>query len=95
MKFVPVREFRSHPKQVWKELASNYELIVTSNGKPIGLLTRVDEDNLEETIAAYRQGRALLALEQIQRESVQKGNNTISMKTIDDEIKKARETSAQ
>ena len=39
MKFITVRDFRTYPKKIWKELLDIQEMIVTNNGKPIALLT--------------------------------------------------------
>ena len=39
MRFVSVRELRGQSAAVWKALAKEKDLIVTSNGKPIALLS--------------------------------------------------------
>ncbi|OQY18986.1 MAG: hypothetical protein B6I34_10065 [Anaerolineaceae bacterium 4572_32.1] len=48
MEFVPVREFRLRPRQVWKRLTESGELVITSYGKPIALLTGVNEATLAD-----------------------------------------------
>jgi prevent-host-death family protein len=90
MKFISVRDFRIKPGEVWKELKINKDIVITSNGKPIAILNPVDDSNLEISIAALRRARALLALEEIQRESVSKGLDKLTDKEIEEEIKAAR-----
>lgn len=90
MKFVTVRDFRTGPGKVWQNLKKAQELVITSNGHPVGLLLPIDGDTLETSLQAYRQARAQLALDEIQRESVKKGSDKISMEEIDQEIKATR-----
>jgi antitoxin (DNA-binding transcriptional repressor) of toxin-antitoxin stability system len=44
MKFLSVRDLRSKSADVWKGLAEERELVVTSNGRPIAILSVVTED---------------------------------------------------
>jgi antitoxin (DNA-binding transcriptional repressor) of toxin-antitoxin stability system len=46
MKFITVRELRGRSGQVWNTLAREREVILTSNGKPIAILSAVSEENL-------------------------------------------------
>ena len=48
MRFVSVRELRGKSAAIWKELAEEKDLVVTSNGKPIALLSATSEELLEE-----------------------------------------------
>jgi antitoxin (DNA-binding transcriptional repressor) of toxin-antitoxin stability system len=59
MRFVSVRDLRTKGRQVWEDLAKGNELVVTSNGTPIALITGVSEANLEEAITDLRRARAL------------------------------------
>ena len=90
MKFISVRDLRLKPGDVWKELKINKDIVITSNGKPIAILNPVNDSNLESSITALRRARALLALEEIQREAVSKGLDKLTDKEIEDEIKAAR-----
>ncbi|NIM97433.1 MAG: type II toxin-antitoxin system Phd/YefM family antitoxin, partial [candidate division Zixibacteria bacterium] len=63
MRFVSVRDLRSKGRQVWKELESEEELVITSNGRPIALLTGVNENNFEQVLRDLRRARALRAVE--------------------------------
>ena len=90
MKFVTVRDLRLKPSQVWERLDREGEMIITSNGKPIALLTRVNEEDFEKIVAAVRRARALMAEEEMQRASVAAGTDRMTDTDIDAEIKAAR-----
>ncbi len=86
MKFLSVRDLKTKSSQVWKELAGQKEMIVTSNGRPIALLSSVNENNLEQVLSAFRRARATNAVASIQYESTQKGTDKISLDEINAEI---------
>lgn len=90
MKFVSVRDLRGKSAQLWKALSDEREMIVTSNGRPIAILAAVSESNLEESLAAFRQARAVEAVASLQRRSVEQGTDRIAMDEIDTEIKAVR-----
>lgn len=89
MKFVPVRDLRIRPGQVWKQLAED-EVVVTSKGQPIALITKVTPATLERELAQIRKARALAALEDIQRDAVRTGRDRLRDEDIDAEIRAAR-----
>jgi len=90
MKFLSVRDLRSKSADVWKGLAVERELVVTFNGRPIAILSAVTEETLEETLAAIRRSRAVAAVSEIQRHSVQRGADAITEAEIDAEIAAVR-----
>jgi antitoxin (DNA-binding transcriptional repressor) of toxin-antitoxin stability system len=91
MKFLSVRDLRGNSARVWRELPDQREMVVTSNGRPVAVLTAVDESNVEQSLAAWRQVRATQAISDIQRQSIQRGTANLSMDDIDAEIKAARQ----
>jgi len=91
MKFISVRDLRGKSAEVWKNLPTEREMIVTSNGRPIAILSAVDESNLEESLSAFRQARAVEAVMSLQRQSIVQGTDRITMEEIDAEIKTVRE----
>jgi antitoxin (DNA-binding transcriptional repressor) of toxin-antitoxin stability system len=95
MKFLSVRDLRSKSAEVWKGLTAEREMVVTSNGRPIAILSAVTEETLEETMAAIRRSRAVAAVSEIQRQSVQKGKDAISPAEIDAEIESVRRARRQ
>lgn len=90
MKFLSVRDLKTKSSQVWKELLDQKEMIVTSNGRPIALLSSINENNLEQVLTAFRHARATNAVAMIQYESAQEGTDKISMDEINTEIKAVR-----
>ncbi len=90
MKFLSVRDLRSKSAQVWKELPGEREMVVTSNGRPVAILAAITEENLEESLAAFRQARAVEAVASLQRSSVKQRTDRISTKEINAEIKAVR-----
>jgi antitoxin (DNA-binding transcriptional repressor) of toxin-antitoxin stability system len=90
MKFISVRDLRGKSAEVWKDLPSEREVVVTSNGRPIAILSAVNESNLEESLSAIRQARAAEAVMSLQRGSVERGADGITMEEVDAEIKAVR-----
>jgi antitoxin (DNA-binding transcriptional repressor) of toxin-antitoxin stability system len=90
MKFITVRDLRGRSGQVWAKLAREREVILTSNGKPIAILSAVSEETLEESLAAVRRARAVAAVEKMQRQSIQAGTDSLSSRDIAAEIKAVR-----
>jgi antitoxin (DNA-binding transcriptional repressor) of toxin-antitoxin stability system len=90
MKFLSVRELRGHSAQVWRNLPEEREMVITSNGRPVAVLTAVDEGNVEQSLLAWRQVRATQAIADIQRQSVMNGTDQMSIDKIDEEIAKLR-----
>ena len=90
MRFVSIRELRNHSASVWKALAEEKDLIITSNGKPIALLSAMVEENLEESLRAVRRARAQAAATALQQASLQAGNDRLSLEDINAEVGAAR-----
>ena len=90
MKFISVRDLRGKSAEVWKSLPAEKEVVVTSNGRPVAILSAVNETNLEESLSAIRRARAAEAVMSLQRRSVERGTDGIGMKEIDAEIRGVR-----
>ncbi len=86
MRFVSVRDLRGKSAQVWRDLPIEREIIITSNGRPVAILSAVNESNLEESLSAFRQARSVDAVADLQRRSVQEGKANLSMDEIEAEI---------
>lgn len=95
MKFLSVRDLRGKSAQIWKELSSEREMIVTSNGRPIAILASITEANLEESLSAFRQARAIEAVVSLQRRSLEQGTDKISADEINAEIRAVRKKRAR
>jgi antitoxin (DNA-binding transcriptional repressor) of toxin-antitoxin stability system len=90
MRFLSVRDLRSKSAQVWHDLPAERELIITNNGRPIAILAAINESNLEESLAAFRQARAVEAVASLQLLSARQSTDAISMDDIDAEIRAVR-----
>ena len=90
MRFVNVRELRTRTAAVWKELENEKDLVITSNGKPVALLSSVSEDSLEPRLAALRRARTAAAVEAAQLASLKSGRSRMSPEEIDAEIDAVR-----
>jgi hypothetical protein len=65
-------------------------MIVMNNGKPVALLTSLNDENFEHALASMRQARAIIAVKMIQRQSVENGTDKVTMEEIDEEIRRIR-----
>ncbi len=90
MRFVTVRELRGRPGQIWKQLARFKDMVLTLNGKPIAIISSTSEEFLEENLAEVRKSRALAALDVIQKDSVRRGLDKMTMEEIDALIQETR-----
>lgn len=94
MKFLSVRDLRGKSAQIWKDLPEEREMVITSNGRPIAILATISESNLEESLTAFRQARAVEAVASLQRSSADQGTNRLTMDEIDAEIQAVRKKRA-
>ncbi len=90
MRFVTVREFRGKSAKIWSELAREQEMVITSRGKPIAILSAVSGENLESSLAAIRTAQAMAAVEAMQRQSMKVGKHRMTLEEISAEIRAAR-----
>jgi antitoxin (DNA-binding transcriptional repressor) of toxin-antitoxin stability system len=95
MKFLSVRDLCSKSAQVWKDLPAEGETIITSNGRPIAILAAISESSLEDSLAAFRRARAVDAVADLQRRSVEQGTDRITMDEIEAKIKAVRRRRAE
>ena len=90
MRFLSVRDLRAASRRVWSQLAEEKEMVLTSNGRPIAILAAVDETRVEETLAALRRARAMLAVDELQRRSAERGTDRLSDEEVAAEIEAVR-----
>jgi prevent-host-death family protein len=90
MKFITVRDLRTSPGKIWKELPEEGEMVITSNGKPVALMTPISDSDLEERLAALRRVRTMTAVKEMQGRSMEQGTDRMSEEEINREILKAR-----
>ena len=82
MQFISVRDFRTSSAKIWKDLPKEREMVITNNGKPVALLMPLTDRDLEENLSAIRQAKAIMALKQIQQQSIENGTDKMTLKEI-------------
>jgi len=86
MRFITIRDFRSNSAQIQRDLLKENEMILTSNGKPIAILSATTADGVEKLLNMIRRVRAMEAVDYIQRKSMEKGADRMSLEAINKEI---------
>jgi antitoxin (DNA-binding transcriptional repressor) of toxin-antitoxin stability system len=95
MKILSVRDLRTRAAQVWKELPTEREMVITNNGRPVAILAAINEATLEESLSAFRQARAVEAVARLQQQSVERGTSKMSAEEINAEIRAVRRKRAR
>ena len=91
MEFVSVRKlFSSRSAAVWRSLARKKDLVVTSNGKPIAVLSATTASTLGASLAALRQARAELAVAAMQKGAREAGADRLTLEDVNAEIDAVR-----
>jgi antitoxin (DNA-binding transcriptional repressor) of toxin-antitoxin stability system len=93
MRFVTVRELRNTSGQVWRRLGKE-EMVLTANGKPVGVLVGVDEGNLEATLRELRRARAAAAVSRMREDAARAGRDRLTPAQNEAEIQAARRRQA-
>jgi hypothetical protein len=88
MNFYTVRDLRTTPRSVWEDLSEDGEVVITNNGKPTALLFDIGDGDLEETLKAVRQAKAMIAFNSMRAKAAEKG--FLSEEEIEAEIAAAR-----
>jgi antitoxin (DNA-binding transcriptional repressor) of toxin-antitoxin stability system len=91
MKFVSVRELRSKTAALRKDLEEEQEIVLTANGRPFAVVSRVEPDALEQELQAIRRARAAAAVARIRAAAKTKGLNRLTMADIDRLIAETRQ----
>jgi prevent-host-death family protein len=90
MKFIPSRDLRVRPGKVWKDLAKEKQLVITSHGQPVAVMVPVTGEDLEDKVRTIREAEFMRTLREIQQESVRNGTDKLTMAEIDAEIAEAK-----
>lgn len=86
MHFVSVRELSTRSATVWDILREEKDLVVTSNGKLIAVLSATTASTLEASLAALRQARAQLAVAAMQERARETGADRLTLEDVNAEI---------
>lgn len=90
MSFVSIRDMRTRPGEVWKQLQEEGDLIVTSNGRPFALMIAAEGEDVEQLLLALRRAKAQLAVSRMRAQAAQKGLDRMTEAEIQLEIEQAR-----
>ena len=69
MNFYSVRDLRTESKNVWDNLSTGGEVVITNNGKPSALMINIPEGSFDEIVQAVRQARAMIAFNNMRRKA--------------------------
>ncbi len=95
MKFITIRDLRTKSSKIQKDLPKEKEMVLTSNGSPVAILTSVSEENLDRSLNLIRKARAMEAVVSMQSRAEEKGLGKRSIKEINQEIAAARKERSQ
>ena len=90
MKFVSSRDFRLKPGEIWELLEAGEDIVVTSHGKPLGVLIGANEDNMQMLLQELTRLKAKLAVTNMRMKAQSSGLDKLSDKDIDKLIKESR-----
>ncbi len=86
MRMVTSREIRQNPAVLWKE---DFE-VITSNGKPVAVVVKVEDEDIFALEKAIRSAKARIALEKLRRYSMEKEYHRLSEERINEIVREAR-----
>ena len=90
MKFVSSRDFRIKPGEIWELLEAGEDVVVTSHGKPLGVLIGANEDNMQMLLQELTRLKAKLAVTNMRMKAQSSGLDNLSDKDIDKLIEESR-----
>jgi antitoxin (DNA-binding transcriptional repressor) of toxin-antitoxin stability system len=90
MTFVSIRDMRTRPSEVWRQLQDEGDLIVTSSGRPFALMIAAEGEDVEELLLALRRARAQLAVSRMRKHASNAGLEHMSLDEINTEIQQTR-----
>lgn len=90
MKFITIRDLRSNTARLRKDLQTEREVVITANGRPFAVMTRVEPDKFEDEILAIRRARARAAISRIRTNAKAAGLDRLTMEQINAIIAETR-----
>ncbi|MBM4147640.1 MAG: hypothetical protein FJ224_01140 [Lentisphaerae bacterium] len=91
MKFMTVREFRLNTGGARKTLEKDEDLVLTSNGRPFAVVSRVHADSLDKELSAMQRARARVAIDRLRDAARADGSDGITMDEIDGIVQGVRQ----
>ncbi|MGM0652844.1 MAG: type II toxin-antitoxin system Phd/YefM family antitoxin [Bacillota bacterium] len=93
MKFISSKDLRQKSGEVWEKVKEE-DLIITSNGKPIAILTSADED-IEQQLSTIRRAKAEVSVFNMRKNALQNNLDGLSEAAIEAEVKSYRQESSR
>jgi prevent-host-death family protein len=90
MKYVSSREFRLQPSAIWQILQQGEDIVVTSHGKPFGVLIGTDESKVHELLNEVVKLRARLAVSNMRQQARARGLDKLSQAEINRLVEESR-----
>jgi len=90
MRFITIRDLRNNSAKIQQDLPKEKEMVLTSNGKPIAILTATSAEKIEESLAIIKRLRAMEAVNLMQISSVEAGTDRMTLEEINKEIAAVR-----
>ena len=90
MKFMTVREFRLNTGKARRSLETDADVVLTANGRPFALVSRVHPESFDRELLAIRRARARVAVERLREDARADGTGTMSMDAIDAVVRDTR-----
>jgi len=76
MNFYSVRDLRSETKNMWTDLRTGDDVILTNNGKPSAMIINIPEGGFDDVVQAVRQAKAMIALNSMRKKASRLGFQT-------------------
>lgn len=89
MRFISSRDFRIKPGEIWEMLEQGEDIVITSHGKPFGVLVGANENNMQQLLNELVRLRAKLAITNMRITAQAKGLSELSDEALSDLIEDA------
>lgn len=73
MNFYSIRDLRTDSKNMWQDLSSGDEIVITNNGKPSALMIDIPEGDFDDIVQAVRQAKAMIAFNKMRSKAAKAG----------------------
>ena len=73
IKYYSLRELDADTNNICQNLNTQGEAVIINNDKPIALILDISQDDLDETLSAIRQARAMVAFQSLKANAPEQG----------------------
>jgi antitoxin (DNA-binding transcriptional repressor) of toxin-antitoxin stability system len=91
MQTITVEQLQQNANEILGQLSEEPDFIVTTDGKPVAILTKMVGKDIQSSLAALRRARAIAAVADMQRVAAEAGLDRMTPEEIDEEIRAARQ----